>query len=591
MEAIAMMCKHILLLLLLSSLAHIAGAEPCNGTASMLVPAVVGDGSGLINLSVRMIPGNGDVFLSTFPETGTSTQQSVEDATQYAFRKAGVSGCDAVIRIDTVGSAGYVEGPSAGAALAVLTYGALEGVEPRRDAVLTGTVDGQGNVGPVGGLYEKALAAATTGEAYFVTPRTSFFEVLMLRQIRDTYGLRMLEAGSADDAISFMLYNGTLPAPDLSRKADPVPDIPNYDDSGMPGFDAVAAKTISLENAVVQGLPANDNDSLAIRDFYASEVQRQGELRARGYLFTAANEAFLDYIDVSTVSAILAGDSDAKAKQAEARACLSSLPAIPKTDKNFEWLVGADLRKAWAEGKLNGTQPGTGLFEDKYVTYRELMFADAWCRVSGALRDGAGSEGSNINESAWKSMAADKIAEADRLGTLDSDSADHLASARASFGEGGYGAAIFDATYAVEAYKAGQDMSGMDGPQLDYEINKMLGAKRASLWGSVYQSQAAYLASDNVSDKESAFRLLRYAIALDDATLRMRNAATQSAQGAPAASPDLVRTLLAASIFLITIMLLSYLYYRFARGKRRSDERNPDTKRPYRVSRAKQKQG
>jgi hypothetical protein len=230
------------------------------------------------------------------------------------------------------------------------------------------------------------------------------------------------------------------------------------------------------------------------------------------------------------VSAILAGDSDAQAKRAEAQACLSSLPDVPKTDRNFEWLVGADLRRTWAEGKLNGTQPGAGLFEDKYVTYRELMFADAWCRVSGALRDGAGSGGSPIDESAWKSMAADKIAEADKLGTLDSDGADHLASARFSFGHGAYGAAIFDATYAVAAYKADQDMSGMKSQQLDYEVGKMLQGKRTSLWGEVYQSQAAYLASDNISDSTSAFRLLRYAAALDDATAKMRGAAGQSAQ-------------------------------------------------------------
>ena len=581
-----MMRDYFWLLLLFQLAGQLHAAPGCNGSATMLVPAVVGDGSGLINFSARLIPGSGQVFLSAVPETGTSTQQSVQDAAQYAFTKAGADNCDAVIRIDTAGSASYVEGPSAGASLTVLTYGALEGVEPRRDAVLTGTIDPEGNVGPVGGLYEKALAATIGGATYFVTPPTSFFEVLMLREIRDTYGLQVLEAGNADEAISFMLYNGTLHPPNLSRSAEPVPNLPRFDDSGMPGFDGVTGKIISLENGVVTALPEKDNDSAAVKSFYGSEVQRQGGLRSTGYLFTAANEAFLDYVDVSTVSAILAGNSDVTAKQAEVRNCLSSLPVLPKTGKNFEWLIGADLRKTWAENKLNATPLSKGLLEEKYVTYRELAYAEAWCRVSGILGEGAGNGGSTIDESAWKGLASAKISEAEKLGTLESDSQDHLDSARASYAKGGYGAALFDAVYAVEMHNAGADLGGMKGQQADYEIGKMLSTNRTSLWGSIYQSHGAYLASPNVSDKADAYKILRYAIALDNATAQLRLAAAPPAPAVPGA-PD---TLLIASIFIIIIVLLVYLYYRMS-GKRRSDGRNTDTKRPYRLPRAGQKQG
>ena len=80
----------------------------CDGTASILVPAVVGDGSSLVNLSVRLIPGTTEVFVSTYPQTGTSTQISVEDAAIYAFSRAELQDCDAIVKIDTGNFAGFV---------------------------------------------------------------------------------------------------------------------------------------------------------------------------------------------------------------------------------------------------------------------------------------------------------------------------------------------------------------------------------------------------------------------------------------------------------------------------------------------------
>lgn len=550
--------KPIILLLLFSAIAF-----PCNGSASILVPAVVGDGSSLVNLSVRLIPGNTDVFVSTFPQTGTSTQTSVEDAAVYAFYKAGTKDCDAIVKIDTSGSAGYVEGPSAGAALTVVTYSAAKNIEPRGDAIITGSVDSLGNIGKVGGLYEKAMAAAAKGADYFIIPRSSFLDLLLLKNAKEKYDLEVLEAKHVDDVIGFMLDNKSLPEAGFKRSVEKVPDLPQYDITGLEKFRKVAQNILKIENRTVENLPDSDNESVMIKKYYRADMQRQDAFLQKGYLFTAANEAFLNYIEVSTISSVFSGKVDLSSKRKSIKNCLESLPDIPKTKGNFEWIVGADLRKAWALDKLNTTDiTKPKLLEEKYLVYNDLMYADAWCIVSGSLGQTAERSGEEINESAWKELAKKKMDEAEKIENIQPANEDHLFSAEISYSKGKYGAALYDAVFAIEMEKANGEMLNMSTNQLDIEVKNMLAENRTSMWGSVYQSQGAYLA--NVSARGSAFSILRYAKGLDNVTAQMRKEITPLEKKMSWADP---LTLSAAlSIFLIITFLLFYIRMRMARG-------------------------
>jgi PDZ domain-containing protein len=72
------------------------------------------------------------------------------------------------VEIDT----GQVGGPSAGlaftlAVLDVLTPGELTG---GKDVAVTGTIDGLGNVGPIGGIAQKAAAVRDAGHDVFIVP-------------------------------------------------------------------------------------------------------------------------------------------------------------------------------------------------------------------------------------------------------------------------------------------------------------------------------------------------------------------------------------------------------------------------------------
>lgn len=105
------------------------------------------------------------------------------------------------VDIDT----GRVGGPSAGLAFALtlldeLTPGELTG--DRRVAV-TGTIDVNGNVGPIGGLHQKAVAVRTAGADAFIIPASqSEGEIADAREILG--GDRVFPVATLDEALAVL---------------------------------------------------------------------------------------------------------------------------------------------------------------------------------------------------------------------------------------------------------------------------------------------------------------------------------------------------------------------------------------------------
>jgi predicted S18 family serine protease len=523
----------------------------------------------MVNMSARLIPGNSEIFLSTFPQTGTSTQESADDAAYYAIQKSGVKDCDIILKIDTAGSAGYVDGPSAGAAFAVLAYSALTGKEPRRDAVMSGTVDQFGNVGSVGGLYEKAMAAVASNSDYFLIPKSGYFELLLLRNIREGYPIEILEIGTADDAIGFMLDNKTIPEASFERTSEPLPELEQRSKTGLEEFDKVSQNILKIDSDTILSIPSTDNESAIMKTFYIEENAKHYQLLKKGYVFSAANEAFLNYIEASTISAVLSQKPDLAGKQANISTCLSTINQPNKTKENFEWVVGGDLRKEWALKRLNVTDITIPeLQEEKYVAYNELMYADAWCLVSKSLYEVAGETNGTdtINESSWEPLAKQILGEAHKIKDTDQDITERINSAGDSYSKGNYGASIFDSVYALEMDDAIRSMGNMSTEQLNNEITSMLEENRTSLWGKIYQGHGAYLAAPNVSATGPAYKILRYSKALDEAVLQMQNATTTYDENGdmPGSSilTEPIPIILGFSVVLIMIIFLFFIINR-----------------------------
>ncbi|MBI2583799.1 MAG: hypothetical protein HYW25_03980 [Candidatus Aenigmarchaeota archaeon] len=150
-----------------------------SGRAVAKIAAVTSSGNGIVGeVEVEMIDGSGRILITTTPFAEFDTQQSVEAAARAAEAVTGRSleNKDLLVSFRISSSSNSPEvigGPSAGISIATAIVAAMENLTVRDDVVLTGTIDESGSVGRVGGIAEKARAAADAGAKLFIAPRGS----------------------------------------------------------------------------------------------------------------------------------------------------------------------------------------------------------------------------------------------------------------------------------------------------------------------------------------------------------------------------------------------------------------------------------
>ena len=126
----------------------------------------------MMNISVEILPGQGRVLVHTTPLMGVVFQDAANTAVSLAENRTGtsLSGSDVIFSIEAGSEIPEVDGPSAGALMAVLAEAAITHTEPDQGVTLTGTIDGEGHVGPIGGVIEKAQAARDAGKRLILLP-------------------------------------------------------------------------------------------------------------------------------------------------------------------------------------------------------------------------------------------------------------------------------------------------------------------------------------------------------------------------------------------------------------------------------------
>jgi len=152
-------------------------APHLHNASSIYIVGVVSEGSytyrGVaMTLQGALMKGEGKVYVSTTPKIGIELQEAAETAFKAAQRFTGVDASKLDLLLSVIGTESIyvVDGPSAGAAVAVLASSLLLNKPIRSDVMITGTIDEYGKVGQVGGIMYKAEAAAKAGAKVFLVP-------------------------------------------------------------------------------------------------------------------------------------------------------------------------------------------------------------------------------------------------------------------------------------------------------------------------------------------------------------------------------------------------------------------------------------
>jgi len=139
---------------------------------SLKIPAVDNQGNGVVTtLKVETKPGEGRVLVNINQLLfWIDTQDSIRTAKEVAENVTGIdtSNVDIIYEIET--NASIIEGPSAGAAMTIATIAALENKTINQSVMMTGTINHDGTIGPVGGIVAKAKASKDVGATLFLVP-------------------------------------------------------------------------------------------------------------------------------------------------------------------------------------------------------------------------------------------------------------------------------------------------------------------------------------------------------------------------------------------------------------------------------------
>lgn len=153
--------------------------NPDATSAMVIVPAVDQDGNGVATiLQVHVVPGSGRALVNIDKLLfWVDTQNSIRIARSVAEAVSGIDLSKNDIVFTITANASVVEGPSAGAALTVATIAALLDKKTNSSVMMTGTMNPDGTIGPIGGVLEKAKAAKAMGAEVFLVPEGQSIEV------------------------------------------------------------------------------------------------------------------------------------------------------------------------------------------------------------------------------------------------------------------------------------------------------------------------------------------------------------------------------------------------------------------------------
>jgi len=169
------------------------------------VNAVGGD---IMFIETTQMTGRGNVTITG--QLGDVMRESAQAAMSFVRSRAEDLGIDPArfkdldIHVHVPAGATPKDGPSAGVALTVALVSLLTGVPVREDVAMTGEMTLRGQVLPVGGIKEKALAAHRAGVTTFIIPRRNEADLDDLPPVlRDE--LRIVLADTIDDALKIAL--------------------------------------------------------------------------------------------------------------------------------------------------------------------------------------------------------------------------------------------------------------------------------------------------------------------------------------------------------------------------------------------------
>lgn len=239
------------------------------------------------SLNVEVLKGSNHVYIDTAPLTEIDTQASARLAREVACDIASVNCSNKDFFYVIRGEFPMVGGPSAGAAMTVLTMAELLNQTVSSNVAMTGTVNPDGSVGSVGGVLEKAITASEAGVQTFLVPLGQNSDVL---NYDFSNGMQVVEVSTVSEAFGYftgVYFETPEDEVDWNEFTDFMKemsdDLINYSSSSFHNF------TTELNNS---NLTKDDEEFLnGLVNTIDEQVSEMNELYSNGSYYSAASFA------------------------------------------------------------------------------------------------------------------------------------------------------------------------------------------------------------------------------------------------------------------------------------------------------------
>lgn len=134
---------------------------------------------------------------------GSMAKDSVFNAAAVLRRLTGKELQDYDLHINIIGG-GRIDGPSAGLAITLTVYSALESLPLRQDVAVTGEISIRGKVKPVGGIFEKIYGAKQAGIATVIIPEENAKDVPT-----GLTGIEVIPVTTVEEAMEIVFSHGS----------------------------------------------------------------------------------------------------------------------------------------------------------------------------------------------------------------------------------------------------------------------------------------------------------------------------------------------------------------------------------------------
>ena len=275
-------------------------------TIEMKVPAVARSEAGytgvMSDLTVTVAwPGTGTVYVAADPLTELDMQAAARVAALIATLLAGYDfeSFDYFVRIKA--DSPIVGGPSASAAMTVSFLAALRGKSIPGNYSMTGMIDPDTTVGPVGGVPEKLTAAARAGVKVFAIPAgqrmarsLSLGSTVDVVEMGKQLGVKVVEVDTVLDAYALATGDRSLLEKYTVNRSIEYPDwLRRQLQASIEEFRKAAQGNLTCAAEALKQLPAGVAETLkALVDDANRSLSEGRKLLGKGLYYAAASRFF-----------------------------------------------------------------------------------------------------------------------------------------------------------------------------------------------------------------------------------------------------------------------------------------------------------